>query len=84
MVKLKYLYSLEGHENTISAIKILKDELLASASWDTMIKIWNLNTRSCIYNLSGHEEIVWDIIELKNGDLVSCSNDKKIIVWGRK
>ena len=81
LINLKYLYSLEGHENTISSIIVLKNGLLGSSSWDNTSKIWNLNTRSCIYNLIGHKDIVWNILELKNGNFATCSNDKTIIIW---
>ena len=84
LVNLKFLYSLEGHENTISSIIILRNELLASSSWDNTCKIWNLTTRSCLYTLIGHKDIVWGIIELENGDIASCSNDKSIIIWEKQ
>jgi WD40 repeat protein len=75
------LYSLEGHENTISSLVLLRNEFLGSSSWDCTCKIWNLETRSCIYTLKGHKDIVWSFIELKNGELATCSNDKNIIIW---
>ncbi len=81
LVNLKLLYSLEGHENTISSIIVLRNELLASSSWDNTCKIWNLNARNCLYTLVGHKDIVWGIIELQNGDIATCSNDKSIIIW---
>ena len=81
LINSRCLFSLEGHENTISSLIILKNELLGSSSWDYTSKIWNLETRNCVYTLKGHKDIVWCLIELKNGDLASCSNDKSIIVW---
>ena len=84
LVNLKYLFSLNGHENTISSIVLLQNELMASSSWDKTCKIWNLNSRSCLYTLSGHKDIIWNVIELENGDIVTCSNDKSIIIWEKK
>ena len=81
LINWRCLYSLEGHENTISNLILLKNEYLGSSSWDGTCKIWNLELRSCIYTLKSHKDIVWCLIELKNGELASCSNDKNIIIW---
>ena len=81
LINWGYIYSLEGHENTISSLVMLKNEFIGSSSWDNTCKIWNLETRNCIYTLTGHKDIVWSIIELRNGGLATCSNDKNIIIW---
>ena len=81
MINLKLLFTLKGHENTISSITALRNKLLASSSWDNTCKIWNLNSRNCIYTLEGHKDIVWCLIQLENGDIASSSNDKSIIIW---
>jgi WD40 repeat protein len=81
LMNWRCLYSLEGHENTISSLVLLRNEFLGSSSWDCTCKIWNLETRSCIYTLKGHKDIVWSFIELKNGQLATCFNDKNIIIW---
>ena len=83
LINWRCLYSLEGHENTISSLFLFKNEYLGSSSWDTTCKIWNLETRSCLYTLKGHKDIVWCFIELKNMELASCSNDKSIIIWDK-
>ena len=81
LINWRCIYTLEGHENTISSLVMLKNEFIASSSWDSTCKIWNLETRNCVYTLTGHKDIVWCIIELKNGNLATCSNDKSIIIW---
>ena len=81
LINWRCIYTLEGHENTISSLVMLKNEFIASSSWDSTCKIWNLETRNCVYTLTGHKDIVWCVIELKNGNLATCSNDKSIIVW---
>ena len=83
LINMRCLYSLEGHENTISSLFLFKNEYLGSSSWDTTCKIWNLETRNCLYTLKGHKDIVWCFIELKNMELASCSNDKSIIIWDK-
>ena len=81
LINWRCIYTLEGHENTISSLVMLKNEFIASSSWDSTCKIWNLETRNCVYTLTGHKDIVWCVIELKNGNLATCSNDKSIIIW---
>ena len=78
---MKCLFSLEGHENTISSLKLLNNSLLVSSSWDQTAKIWNLRTKSCVFTLKGHKNIIWDVIQLNSGDLATCSSDMSIIVW---
>ena len=75
---------LEGHENSVSCIKMMKNGLLVSGSWDCTIRIWNLSTRLCVFVLQEHKGIVWDIIELDDNKIVSAGNDKNIIIWQKK
>ena len=81
LINWRCIYTLEGHENTISSLVLLRNEFIGSSSWDGTCKIWNLETRNCVYTLKLHKDIVWCLIELKNGNLASCSNDKSIIIW---
>ena len=84
MNNLKIIFTLEGHDNTISSLRMMKNGLLLSSSWDSTIKIWNLKTKSCIVSLEGHKNIVWDVIEMEDGNIASCSSDNSIIVWEKK
>ena len=72
--------TLEGHDNSISSLKIMKSKLLLSGSWDFTVKIWNLNTKLCVYTMKGHTGIVFDVIELSNGKIATASKDKSVIV----
>ena len=83
LIALKCLFTLSEHENSISSLKLLNNNLLVSSSWDSTIKIWNLITKTCIQTLEGHKNIVWDVIQMGTGDLVSCSSDGDIIVWSK-
>ena len=83
LTKLKCVLSLEGHENTVSSLKLLNNSFLASSSWDQTAKIWNLRTKTCVCTIKGHNNIVWDIIQLESGDLATCSSDMSIIVWSQ-
>lgn len=55
----------------------------ASASLDTSIKLWNINSATAIGTLNGHKSGV-NCIEYSKGDksvLISGGDDFTIIIW---
>ncbi|MFC1754067.1 WD40 repeat domain-containing protein [Thermoproteota archaeon] len=72
--------SLEGHSRYICSLLPLSQGKLASSSSDGTIKIWDLQTRSCLNTQVGHFSITV-LRLLSNGNLLSCSWDGTIHVW---
>ena len=70
-----------AHTNKISALISLSSGDLASASYDTTIKIWNPEDASLKFNLLDHADYVNCLAELQNGLLASGSDDKLIKIW---
>jgi serine/threonine protein kinase len=72
-----------GHEDGVTAIAISPDsQLLASASYDTTIKLWSLLTKNLVKTLSEHRDRVTDVAISSNGHLLaSASHDKLIRLW---
>lgn len=56
-------------------------ELLAVASWEGPIEIWDLTTRKRVLKLVGHSSSVRIVKWLRDGTLASASNDITIKIW---
>ncbi|CAI2167204.1 18033_t:CDS:2 [Funneliformis geosporum] len=76
-------YSLSGHRNPITRVTFHPVfSVIASASEDTTIKIWDYETGDFERTLKGHTKAVQDIaFDPKGNFLVSCSADLTIKVW---
>jgi WD40 repeat protein len=74
---------LVGHNDSIFALKQLRDGNLASGSLDKTVILWNLtNSKSPIYAiLKGHTDSITSLSVLLNGDLASGSCDWTIKIW---
>lgn len=64
------MLTLSGHPNAVMALKLISDQILASASRDMTIKLWNLTTGTNYLNLVGHSGAVMSLEYLSSGDLV--------------
>ena len=57
------------------------ENIFASGSSDTYIKIWDVNTLKCIMTLKGHDGRIHDIKFSPDANwLASSSEDQKVIV----
>jgi WD40 repeat protein len=81
--KLGMIHSTINEERAYSLINI-NETLFASASHDSTVKLWQLNTKDyyyCSNILTGHSAPVYCIILFKPGFIISGSEDKSIRVW---
>jgi WD40 repeat protein len=53
LVTGKLSKTLIGHSKKISCLKLLKDDLLASGSFDCSVRVWNLEEENCLVTLNG-------------------------------
>ncbi|KAI8391603.1 dynein regulator [Radiomyces spectabilis] len=76
-------HSLTGHRNPITRVTFHPVyQILASASEDTTIKIWDYEAGDFERTLKGHTKAVQDLaFDPKGNFLVSCSADLTIKVW---
>ncbi|KAG0175066.1 protein with putative role during mitosis [Apophysomyces sp. BC1015] len=76
-------HTLTGHRNPITRVTFHPVyQVLASASEDTTIKIWDYESGDFERTLKGHTKAVQDLaFDPKGNFLVSCSADLTIKVW---
>jgi WD40 repeat protein len=73
----------KGHEGTIHSVAISSDgSMLATASGDSTVKIWEFNTGKEMRILKGHTGIVNSVAFNKDGSIVASGGADKIIrIW---
>jgi WD40 repeat protein len=74
---------LEGHDSDINRVSFNPDgKILATASRDKTIKLWNVETGKEIYTLSGHSDSISSLSFSTDGKtLATGSDDKTIKLW---
>lgn len=56
--------------------------LLATASFDTTVKLWDAEVGRCVHTLRGHQDSVYSVAFSPNGRYVATGSfDKTINVW---
>jgi len=77
------LATLKGHGNLVSSVVFSPDgKTLASASWDSTVKLWDVATRQELATLKGHGNPVWSVAFSTDGKtLASGSSDGTVNLW---
>ncbi|KAH8778279.1 WD40-repeat-containing domain protein, partial [Hyaloscypha sp. PMI_1271] len=75
--------TLEGHGGRVWSVAFSHDsELLASASDDKTVKVWDAATGTLRQTLEGHGGRVWSVAFSHDSELLaSASDDKTVKVW---
>jgi WD40 repeat protein len=74
------LQTLEGHQDPVTSLIRLDADQIASASVDETIKIWDVNTGTCVKTF-GHIEGLYAFTSLTNGRIASGSDKGIIKIW---
>ncbi len=74
-----------AHKKIIKVICLLKDGLIATASYDSSIKIWKKNESKKLELIAtfDHKQSVYSLAVLNNGSLISGSGDSTLKVWNK-
>ncbi len=80
---VRELRSFQGHNGVIMAVSFSPDgKIIASASFDKTIKLWQVSTGKLITTLEGHQERLWSLRFSPDGKtLASSSYDSTIKLW---
>lgn len=75
--------ALRGHNHFVSDVVMSSDAQFAlSGSWDTTLRLWEINTGKCTRRFVGHTKDVLSVaFSADNRQIVSGSRDRTIKLW---
>lgn len=76
-------YTRRAHDKDINALSIApNDSVFATASYDKVCKIWELDSGEQKATLANHRRGLWDVAFCQYDKLIAtCSGDKTIKIW---
>lgn len=87
----KNIRTLPGHDHSVSAVRFIPSgapgapmsgNLLASASRDVTVRIWDVTTGYCLKTIRGHADWIRDVCPSFDGRyLLSTGNDRTLRLW---
>ncbi|KAI7890999.1 WD40-repeat-containing domain protein [Mucor mucedo] len=69
----------EGHKKAVSYVKWLNDEEIISASIDSTLKLWDVNSTDCKMTFDGHQNEKNFVGLSLNGDWITCGSENNTV-----
>lgn len=69
----------KGHKKAVSYVKFLNSEEIVSASTDSQLKMWNVNTPYCLRSFVGHVNEKNFVGLATDGDYVACGSENNAL-----
>ncbi|CAH0552895.1 unnamed protein product [Brassicogethes aeneus] len=69
----------KGHKKAVSYVKFLNSEDIVSASTDSQLKMWNVNTPYCLRSFVGHINEKNFVGLATDGDYVACGSENNAL-----
>ena len=77
---LEFMGVLLGHTENITCLTTLAEGKLVSASDDKSLKLWDIQSKTCMITLSEHRQRITAICQPRMGVIV-VSQDKSLLIW---
>ena len=77
------VHTFKGHTNWVIAVAVTPDgQHIISGSYDNLVKVWNVATKSLVSTCAGHTHFVTAVAAMPDGQrILSGSQDKTVRVW---
>ncbi|XP_015516837.1 E3 ubiquitin-protein ligase COP1-like [Neodiprion pinetum] len=69
----------KGHRKAVSYVKFINGENIVSASTDSQLKMWNVNSPHCLRSLVGHVNEKNFVGLATDGDYVACGSENNAL-----
>ncbi|KAF5301516.1 hypothetical protein FQR65_LT08819 [Abscondita terminalis] len=69
----------KGHKKAVSYVKFLNSQEIVSASTDSQLKMWNINTPYCLRSFVGHINEKNFVGLATDGDYVACGSENNAL-----
>ncbi|KVH88938.1 protein JINGUBANG [Cynara cardunculus var. scolymus] len=71
------------HQDAVTGLAVINDNLMCSVSWDKYLKIWKTSNFRCVESIKAHDDAINAVVVAADGTIYTGSADHRIKVWGK-